>query len=121
MLNIGWLGTDSEYTRGPVASELVEALISLAADQKNIMRGVHYCDFCGEESPLRLPAPNTRGFVSLGMGEIHVRGQSGVVFAAPSLVIHYITSHGYCPPQIFQQAVLAGFDAANPTDVARNP
>jgi hypothetical protein len=70
------------------------------------MRGVHYCEFCDAESPIRLPAPVSRGWVSLGMGEIHVPGQHGVVFAAPSLIIHYISAHDYQPPRDFRNSVL---------------
>ena len=106
MVNVGWLGSESEFETGATYPGVVGALLVLAADQQNVMRGVHYCEFCDEESPIRLPAPVERGWVSLGMGEIHVRGRDGTLYSAPSLVIHYISSHGYSPPVDFQLAAL---------------
>jgi hypothetical protein len=107
MMNIGWLGSGSVFERGATLPGVWEALLVLAAEQQNVMRGVHYCEFCDEESPIRLSAPTDRGWVSLGMGEIHVRGYDGTLYAAPSLVIHYISAHCYRPPHGFQAAVLA--------------
>lgn len=106
MVNIGWLGAGANFERGATMPGVLEALVLMAADQRNLMRGVHYCEFCDEESPIRLPAPVERGWVSLGMGEIHVRGRDGTLYSTPSLVIHYISVHGYRPPQTFQIAVL---------------
>lgn len=42
----------------------------------------------------------------LGMSEIWLTNDTGW-FAAPSLVIHYITDHGYLPPSAFVRAVWA--------------
>ncbi|HPQ85419.1 MAG: hypothetical protein R2694_16780 [Ilumatobacteraceae bacterium] len=106
MVNVGWLGSEADFERGATYPGVVAALLVLAADQRNLMRGVHYCEFCEEESPIRLPSPVERGWVSLGMGEIHVRGRDGTLYSAPSLVIHYISVHGYRPPDAFQLAVL---------------
>jgi hypothetical protein len=118
MVNVGWLGDGVAFETGGADSDVVDELLRLADYQQNVMRGVHYCDFCDEESPIRLVAPVPRGWVSLGMGEIHVRGDGGTVFAAPSLIIHYITVHDYRPPREFQDAVRAAADArarpANP-------
>jgi hypothetical protein len=87
---------------------VIDRLLVLADDQQNIMRGVHDCEFCDEESPVRLLATRARlGWVSLGMGELHARGEDGVLYSAPSLVIHYILRHCYLPPAAFQAAVLA--------------
>lgn len=106
LLNIGWLGAGTEFQLGAVASGVVDALLLLAVDQRHITRGVHNCELCDEESPIRIDAPVPRGWVSLGMGELHVPGRSGQVYAAPSLVIHYIIEHGYCPPDDFQTGAL---------------
>lgn len=39
------------------------------------------------------------------MSEIHVRSVSGVVYSAPSLVLHYLERHRYRPPEEFVRAV----------------
>lgn len=106
MLNVGWLAAGREYSTGVVPGPVVSKLLIMAADKENIMRGVHNCEFCEEESPLRMPAPVERGYVSLGMGELHVEGTDGRIYSAPSLVIHYIVEHQYAPPAEFQEAVL---------------
>ena len=107
MVNVGWLGHDYGFPTGHPADEVVEQLIIRAAEQVNVMRGTHDCPFCDEESPIRILSPLVpKGWVSLGMGEIHVQGLNRVVFAAPTLVIHYITAHQYLPPEPFLVALL---------------
>ena len=108
MINIGWLDCGHEFATGAVPDEVVTTLTVLALHQHNITRGTHNCHFCDEESPIEVPADVPRGFVWLGMGELHVVGTDGVTYSAPSLVIHYITRHGYQPPAEFIDAVQHG-------------
>ncbi|TDD58396.1 hypothetical protein E1263_19455 [Kribbella antibiotica] len=105
MLNVGWLERGHDFAVGQVESGVLDRLTILAEHQENVMRGTHDCQFCTLESPLHFPAPVARGFVSLGMGELHVKGRWGVKYAAPSLIIHYISAHSYLPPQEFLDAV----------------
>jgi hypothetical protein len=107
MINVGWLGAGEPFEVGTVAPEVRDALVRLASHKHHLMRGVHHCELCAVESPIRLVADVERGWVSLGMGEIHVHGARGVVYAAPSLIIHYIDAHQYLPPVEFQRAALA--------------
>jgi hypothetical protein len=44
-----------------------------------------------------------------GNCEIRVRDASGVVYAAPSLVAHYMAVHRYLPPPGFQRALRYAF------------
>ncbi|MGH3998644.1 MAG: hypothetical protein ACRDTJ_14420 [Pseudonocardiaceae bacterium] len=107
MLNVGWLSRGHEFPKGPIPDEVVAALYVLADEQENnILRGVHDCEFCTRESPMRLPAPVARGFVDLGMGELHAFVPGSETYSAPSLIVHYITEHGYQPPVAFMEAVL---------------
>jgi hypothetical protein len=79
MLNVGWLGAGSAFATGDTPPEVVDGLLVLADSQQNIMRGLHDCELCDQESPVRLPAPRARrGWVSLGTGELHARGEGGV-------------------------------------------
>jgi hypothetical protein len=108
MLNVGWLGADRTFPVGAVNAGVVPALVRLAADPANLMRGSHTCQFCHAESPMMIQAPGThQGRAFLGNGEIHVPGSDGVIYAAPTLIVHYIGAHGYRPPDAFVQAVLA--------------
>lgn len=58
---------------------------------------------CRRTFPLRV----NRAGVSplLGTAEIHVTDARGHVFAASTLVIHYIIEHSYAPPMVFQDAL----------------
>jgi hypothetical protein len=42
---------------------------------------------------------------ALGNGEIRVRGADGTLYAAPSLIAHYIAEHSYLPPGGFIEAI----------------
>ena len=107
-LRVGWLGRGSSFPTGEIDPGVVDNLIRLAATPVNLMRGLHYCEFCDAESPIRIATPfGPKGRVALGNGEIHVRHASGQLYVAPTLVIHYITAHDYLPPAEFREAVLA--------------
>jgi len=106
MVNIGWLGASCTFEPGLVDPSVRDRLLRLAAQRRNLMRGFHNCEMCSMDSPIEVPSSwASSGIQYLGNGEIHVPSTSGVIFSAPTLVIHYIDSHGYCPPQEFLDAV----------------
>jgi hypothetical protein len=95
-LNIGWLEAGRPYSTGAVPAVFVEKLKAVQEVQwMNVCLGLHTCDLCPEEE-----APE-------GNGEVRIPGEPGVAYAAPFLITHYITAHGYRPPQVFIDAVLA--------------
>jgi hypothetical protein len=111
MVNVGWLGRDSVYPTGVVDARVQVELLKRAADPANVMRGFHYCEFCDEDSPIRIPAKvGIHERVSLGTGEIRVAGDDGVIYAAPTLIVHYIEKHGYRPPEAFIVALIGAAD-----------
>ncbi|MCF3133841.1 DUF7919 family protein [Streptomyces olivochromogenes] len=95
-LNIGWLEAGKPFTAGVVPAAFMEKLNAVQRVQwMNVCLGVHECDLCpAEEGPE-------------GNGEVRIPGESGIAYAAPFLITHYITTHGYQPPQAFIDAVLA--------------
>lgn len=107
MVNVGWLGRGHDFATGAADSAVVSALIGLAVHPKNMMRGLHNCQFCDVESPISVSEPNSAKRVFLGSGEIHIQDESGQIFSAPTLIVHYITAHSYRPPTIFTSAVIA--------------
>lgn len=107
LLNVGWLAIGEPFPVGAVDQIVRDQLVRLAANPANVMRGLHYCDFCDVESPIRVEATDDPSQAAyLGTGEVHVAFRE-VVFAAPTLVVHYIDAHGYLPPADFCNAVRA--------------
>ena len=107
LLAVGWLAREHAYTRGRVAPEFFESLVSLIANawQPFATAGRHPCPFCvftGGPSEIRLRDAN----VLLGATNVFVPAEEGV-YVAPSLVLHYMDAHEYVPPQAFQRAVAA--------------
>lgn len=96
--SVGRLEAGKPYSTGPVPDGFVEKLRAVQRIQwMNVCLGVHECDLypAGDE-----PAPE-------GNGELRIPGAPGTAYAAPSLITHYATAHGYRPPQVFIDAVLA--------------
>jgi hypothetical protein len=108
IINVGWLGRGEAFETGGIDEGIWDELVRLASDPVNVMRGLHDCEFCDIESPVRVPSNySTKRFASLGTGEIRVRDESDRCYAAPTLILHYIRSHNYLPPEGFIQAIRA--------------
>jgi hypothetical protein len=103
-LNVGWLDTEHDYPTGVVDDELHVALVHLLGFQTNPTRGAHPCPFCGKGM---VEFVDDHGYKHLlGSAEIHVDGEDGSAFAAPSLIVHYVLDHGYLPPEAFRKSVI---------------
>jgi hypothetical protein len=110
--NVGWLSGLRRFPRGEVPAEFTEALGELCRDEPRARtRGVHRCRLChrlgaGGPSPLSVDIGGRP--VPLGTAEVRVAAAgSGEWLIAPDLVHHYVTRHGYRPPDVFAEAVLA--------------
>ncbi len=105
-LNIGWLKKGHFFKTGEVPEEFIEKLWNYLRYPVQVCRGFHTCDLC--KNP-KTGVP-TVAFKSekrkVGYYEIRVWGQDKKVYAAPSLIIHYILQHHYKPPQEFIDAVI---------------
>lgn len=91
LLNVGWLDDDQSFDTGPAVPDFLDALYLLCQNPIHLHRGEHTCWFCEAYH---------------GNGQIRVRGKSGVWFAAPTLIYHYVAHHNYLPPAEFIDAVL---------------
>lgn len=107
LLAVGWLGSSSEPVQQSADTELVEALVKMLVDpwQPALLLGRHRCQFC-----LYTGGPSTFTFrgteVQLGRNNLFVPGGDRA-YVSPSLILHYMDSHGYAPPHEFRQAALA--------------
>jgi hypothetical protein len=117
--NVGWLDAAYEFDVGAVPDGFLEKLEAIICSigslnaHVNKIRGVHSCSVCGELGPFEIGSNN----VVLGASELWIPDvESGLYWAAPSLIYHYVRDHGYRPPDEFIKAVMAmnlesGFNA----------
>jgi hypothetical protein len=112
-VNVGWLGAGHPYSTGLVSEDLVAALARLCRKGVFHTRGFHHCEFCvpvesGGGPPVPMSSRDEEGEFIIGGAEIRVTGPSGIIFAAPDMIIHYVTDHGYKPPEEFLAALGSG-------------
>ena len=109
-LNVGWLSRDAPFDQGTVRRELIDKLRELSVEHPtNQTRGFHICEFCTNEMANQGLVAEWNGHSRrLGSAEIWVRSQSGVSYAAPDLIVHYVECHGYRPPSEFLEALEKG-------------
>ena len=108
ILNIGWLSQENSFPTGKVDKATLHELAKLVEKPLNLFRGFHDCEFC----PPRIYEAVEGQFVGRtirdcpnGSGEIRVKGKSGLIYVAPTLITHYIETHHYLPPDEFLNAV----------------
>ncbi|WP_444547640.1 DUF7919 family protein [Sorangium atrum] len=105
---VGWHESGHSFTTGPVAKEFFGALMRLLSNpwQPVAFAGRQpcpYCRFTGGAAELRFEDVA----ISVGANNLFVPARDeAVVYVAPSLIAHYIDAHDYCPPPVFQEAVL---------------
>lgn len=111
-LNVGWLDGEHPFDTCDLPVVVLNRLIELAVLQpKNQMRGFHLCEICTTDDPdpdpSKAPEVTWQGRSrSLGSAEIWVTTRSGLTYACPDLIVHYIDVHCYCPPRDFVAALL---------------
>lgn len=93
LLNVGWLDKSACFPNGIASERFVRTLSRLCEAPVRAARGIHGCPFC--------PGPH----IATGNAEIRVLGSDGTVYAAPTLILHYVVVHHYLPPPEFIDAV----------------
>lgn len=106
VLNIGWLDIQHPFPKKKAPEALLDVLFERCLHPAIQMRGFHRCTFCD--------APNESMRVSrhgrenlLGSSEIRITGKDRRVYAAPTLIYHYVAAHDYDPPIEFVEALMA--------------
>jgi hypothetical protein len=101
--NVGWLDTAHEFPIGTPTEDLLDLVWDYCKVSIAQTRGIHECQRCPS---------GTSHFVErngqhllLGSAEIRVFAKGGVIYAAPTLVYHYISVHHYAPPDEFVRAL----------------
>lgn len=107
--NVGYLWSGNTYPKGDVSGSFFDRLVAVVEKPFICSCGYHECNlgWCGLSQHLRSqPIFRHSGrLLSLGSYDVFVP-DSNTVYAAPSLILHYIRHHRYLPPKCFQTAVL---------------
>ncbi|MEV6525807.1 hypothetical protein AB0M43_28070 [Longispora sp. NPDC051575] len=108
---VGWLEPEHRFPTGPVDPAFVSLLGWLVTHRQVVgTRGAHSCRLPGcapEQRPAGTRVLIDGASVLLGRAEVRVGATEGTGYAAPTLIHHYVTAHGYQPPAEFVAAVLA--------------
>ena len=108
-VNIGWLDINHSYATGEVTTEFIDKLWIYLSFPINIYRGFHSCELCKKSTNDSVPTVFYKGEQrEVGFHEIRVFSHNKKVYAAPTLIFHYIVEHQYKPPDEFIDAVLDG-------------
>jgi hypothetical protein len=104
---IGWLDHEPIANTRQIQNGFFEKLFELLVNpwQPFASAGYHDCSHCrftGGPKEIRMQNRSVR----IGNANLFVPADD-CVFVAPSSVIHYIDAHEYCPPRVFQDAVLS--------------
>jgi len=105
---VGWLDSEHPFDTGPTPKEDFERLCELLVDPwypRWAPGAYHRCDLCAYTG-----GPSTvlfRGHtIRIGLVNLFVPAGS-TIYAAPSLILHYIDAHHYRPPDEFLGAAQA--------------
>lgn len=102
--NVGWLGSGFGFDTTQPTEELLSRLWDYCKISIAQTRGIHDCEFCpGQNSYF---AERNGEHLLLGTAEIRVFRDRGTLYAAPTLIYHYIAAHNYRPPNEFVEAII---------------
>jgi hypothetical protein len=122
---VGWLSRDHKLeTCGPT-DELLDLIWQYCKFPVAQMRGIHLCEFCPSSfsathdlsslleglrraDSLQRAERNGEKLLSLGSAEIRAFGEGGIIYAAPTLIYHYVSVHHYNRPHEFLKALNSG-------------
>ena len=108
---VGWLTAGRPYAQGEVSCEVFGKLCELLQDpwEPTHFLGFHTCELCRftyggaaifvteDERQLRVPASCACNLFVPG---------DGFLYVSPTAIAHYISAHGYRPPDEYMDAVL---------------
>jgi hypothetical protein len=108
-LAVGWLQRNKSFPTGKSSVEFQQKLLAFCFEEHTVNQA-HAVSRCavGDNCPRLLPPVESDGRVAhLGSSEIRVIGENEI-YAAPTLIYHYVMAHNYRPPDEFIAAVLTG-------------
>ena len=103
---IGWLALGHDFSTCVPTDDILDLLWSHCSISIAQMRGLHFCEFCPSGSAINAERHGKK--LLLGSSEIRVFSGTGRIYAAPTLIYHYVAVHHYCPPDEFLRALREG-------------
>ncbi len=88
---VGWLARGHEFSRMVPEEEILDLLWQYCSISVALMRGGHDCEFCPSGSARQAERNGEERL--LGVAEIRVFSGDGRVYAAPTLIYHYLAVH----------------------------
>jgi hypothetical protein len=104
--NVGWLGLGHDFKKEKPTEEILDTLWSFCKISVAQMRGMHECEFCSTGDSYKAERNGEK--LLLGDSEIRVFWRKGDIYAAPTLIYHYVSVHHYGPPGEFIRALAEG-------------
>jgi len=107
-VNIGWIDEIHPYPQGKVTEEFVLSLWEYIKYPINQTRGVYHNKRLDPQTTFHIA--HYEGYhMTLGDAEIRVVDvENDLIYAAPNLILHYIITHQYLPPDQFINAMIKG-------------
>lgn len=103
---IGWLDSRHGFDNSGCSDEALDALWAYCKVSVGQLRGYHQCDLCGGDE---FVVESWGGeSLLLGTSEIRVFGAAGTIYAAPTMIFHYVRRHFYRPPGEFLNCLSNG-------------
>lgn len=103
---VGWLEYGYEFEKETPSESLLDLMWEYCKISVAQLRGIHECQFCPPGDWFHVERKGER--LLLGTSEIRVFGRDGLIYAAPTLIYHYIATHHYKPPEEFLLALKEG-------------
>jgi hypothetical protein len=103
--NIGWLGRGHAFPTATPDEETLDLLWLFCSISVMQTRGFHICEFC-LGGPRFFERKGQR--LRLGTAEMRVFSWDGRIYAAPTLIYHYVSAHHYKPPDEFLDTLRKG-------------
>jgi membrane protease YdiL (CAAX protease family) len=102
--NVGWLSAGHAFETVAPTEELLDRLWSYCSVSVAQTRGIDQCEFCPDNDVHIAERKSDK--LLLGTSEIRVFAGEGCLYAAPTLIYHYVKEHGYKPSEPFLQALM---------------
>jgi hypothetical protein len=93
--NVGWLSAGCAFEAAAPTEELLDRLWSYCTISIAQTRGIHQCEFCPDKDVHFAERKGDK--ILLGTSEIRVFAGEVCIYAAPTLIYHYVSDHGYRP------------------------